>query len=172
MSTVAVSSPLDQLAQPLDYVRVRVATPDDGSGWPPVASEGLWALDFGTGRYQIANAPYFADGLALGDVVEATADADGVLWAGERVHPSGHQTLRVLPPSRGWDAGDIEGAQGFLASLGGGLGVYAEPQHEVIVIDVAPGTDLVKLKAQLDVGRSNGMWRVVEGSVTPDWHAV
>jgi len=39
---------------------------------------------------------WFARGLASGDVVEAKADTDGVLWIVRRLRWSGHMTIRVM----------------------------------------------------------------------------
>ncbi len=155
---------LEDVAQPLDYVRIRFRTHYSA----PVSSEGMWALDFGTGRYQVANVPFFVDGIGLGDIVEAAKDDSGELWAGEVRHSCGHATIRVVPPIGGWEPGDIEQVAARLEGMG--AGVYtAAPDHDVVSLDIPPGINLLQLKATLDIGSHNGMWRIEEGCVTREW---
>ena len=61
------------------------------------AERGLWATPLGGGTYRLANLPWIAPDVALGDVVRAEADRDGVLWAAERTERSGNCTIRVAP---------------------------------------------------------------------------
>ena len=60
-------------------------------------TKGLWATPLGGGTYRVANLPWFVPDVALGDVVRAVADGDGVLWAVERTESRGNCTIRVAP---------------------------------------------------------------------------
>jgi len=46
--------------------------------------------------YQIDNVPFFAKGIAVGDVVSASSDESGLLWFGERISSSGHSTTQLI----------------------------------------------------------------------------
>jgi hypothetical protein len=43
----------------------------DDDGWPPYASECMWADTLGKCRYRLNNIPFFVEGVSFGDVVEA-----------------------------------------------------------------------------------------------------
>ena len=78
-----------------DYVKLhfRLETQDD---WPPAGVESLWAVDQGDGTVRLDNVPWFVRGVACGDVVAASVDEDGVLWAGDVVRPSENCTVRLI----------------------------------------------------------------------------
>lgn len=106
--------------QPTAHVIFELEVED---GWPPVASERVWAFDVGDDRYVIDNVPWFVRDLAVGDVVEAVSrDA--------RTHPvfrrvlerSGHVTIRLICLRSGSLAGDLAKAKEPFARLG----VYVE----------------------------------------------
>ena len=65
--------------------------------WLPYDSEGLWATRSGADVATVDNVPFLQDGVAQGDLVRFSTDADGVHWATERVAASGSCTIRVLP---------------------------------------------------------------------------
>jgi len=65
-------------------------------GWPPVGVETLWCRFTDDGMYQIDNVPFFAKGIAVGDVVSASSDESGLLWFGERISSSGHSTTQLI----------------------------------------------------------------------------
>lgn len=58
--------------------------------------ETLWAIARGDGRYELDNLPWFAYGVSVGDVIEASADEDGVLVFRRVVQKSGNRTVRVM----------------------------------------------------------------------------
>ena len=65
-----------------EVVKIRFGLEQGADGYPPRGNEGLWAAPLGGGAYRVANLPWFVPDVALGDVVHAVADRDGVLWAG------------------------------------------------------------------------------------------
>lgn len=62
----------------------------DGS----VEIESMWAIEVPSG-YKIDNIPFYATGIAVGDVVSAEPDKDGLLRYSGLVSPSGHSTIRL-----------------------------------------------------------------------------
>src|SRR5687767_7926575 len=58
--------------------------------------ETLWAIARGDHRYELDNLPWFAYGVSVGDVVEASPDEDGVLVFERVLHKSGNRTVRVM----------------------------------------------------------------------------
>jgi hypothetical protein len=82
------------------FVTVRFRLEHDDDGWPPAESEGLWAVSLGSDAYRIDNTSWFARNVAADDVFLAEPDADGRLWAGERLRWSGNCTIRVIPDIR------------------------------------------------------------------------
>ncbi len=54
-----------------DFVKVRFDLEVDEDGYPPVGSESLNAIVLGENIFQLDNTPFFVEGIAIGDVVEA-----------------------------------------------------------------------------------------------------
>ena len=57
--------------------------------------ETLWAFDLGDGRYRLDSTPWFQYGVSYQDVVEASPEADGMLFFSRVVAKSGNCTVRV-----------------------------------------------------------------------------
>jgi hypothetical protein len=57
--------------------------------------ETLWAFDLGDGRYRLDSTPWFQYGVSYQDVVEASPEADGMLFFSRVVEKSGRCTVRV-----------------------------------------------------------------------------
>ena len=150
-----------------ELVKVRFNLPSDADGWPPVSSEGLWAVPIGADMYRLDNTPWFARGLAAGDVVEALAGSDGRLWATRRVEWGGRQTIRVIPNRDGPLAGDLKAVLDAFAPLGvSGEGVQ---QFTMVALDIPPDAPLAELKSLLIAGERDGRWHYEEGLVSPEW---
>jgi hypothetical protein len=81
-----------------DRTHVRVVFPlqQDEEGWPPAASEGLWAevTDRG-GEYRVDNIPLWIEGVSVNDIVAARSTPDGIVFT-EVVEKSGHKTIGVF----------------------------------------------------------------------------
>lgn len=58
--------------------------------------ETLWAFDLGGGQYRLDNLPWYAYRVSLGDVIEASPDADGQLRMVGIVSKSGNRTVRLV----------------------------------------------------------------------------
>ena len=69
-------------------------TPDE-DGYPPADWESLWAITRSDGCYEIDNIPFFARGVASGDLVSAH-ESLGQLVFEQVLQSGGHSTLRVI----------------------------------------------------------------------------
>jgi hypothetical protein len=137
-------------------------------GWPPVASERLWAFHLGGDRYRVDNVPWFVRDLAVGDVVRAEApDAHSDPVFVEIVERSDHVTVRVVCFRRGPLQGDLARAlEPFTA-----LGVYGEgaEQYGMLALDIEPSDPLPAIVATLREGVEDGSWEYEEGRITHAW---
>lgn len=62
----------------------------------PTATETLWATPLGDSQYQVDNAPWYARGVAAGDVILCREEPGDLPTFHEVVHPSGNLTARVF----------------------------------------------------------------------------
>ena len=166
-------------------------TPDE-EGWPPIGSETLWTEPMGAGRYRVDSVPFFVPELAVGDVVVATADEQGRLWAQRRESAGGHCTIRVIPLL---DGALLGSTQALLSALSQGLGALgpgvrwesAGPAYSLVAIDLAPevapdltadlaagdaSSGLARVRDWLEAGQRDGAWEYEEACVTPAWLAL
>lgn len=98
--------------------KIVIPLTQDDAGWPPAATESMWATSLGGDRYRIANVPFFAPNLAVNDIVRARTtgvpsdagpDATATPTFLEILEPSEHVTLRLIvhPPTSLEDAVDV-----------------------------------------------------------------
>jgi uncharacterized protein DUF4265 len=78
------------------FVKVVFELPRDKDGWPPAASEGLWAIPVSPDVVLLDNTPFFVRGVAAGDLIRVHREADGQLRAAARLQWSGHCTIRII----------------------------------------------------------------------------
>lgn len=78
-------------------IHIYVQLVQDQDGYPPFEAEEIDAVALGSDEFKVASAPAFAYGLAPGDVVRTTQDADGRLWVVEVVASSTEWVARVIP---------------------------------------------------------------------------
>lgn len=148
-------------------VKVIFELPSDGEGWPPAASESLWAVPVDPGIVRLANTPFFVRGVASGDVLRVRRDADGQLRAGERLEWSGHCTIRVIPFRNGPLAGSLQRVLDAFAPLGvTGEGIR---QFGIVALNVPPGADIAAVKRVLRDGEDDGAWEYEEGCIGDEW---
>jgi hypothetical protein len=150
-------------------VKVVFELPQDEDGWPPVGSEGLWALSMSADVVQLENSPWFVRGVANGDWIRIRRDEHGVLWAEERVKWSGYCTIRVIP----FRSGPLEGSRQRVLEEFVPLGVTGEgvQQYGLVALDVPPDADLAAVKGLLERGQRDGWWEYEEGCVGDAWLA-
>ncbi|OJH35150.1 DUF4265 domain-containing protein [Cystobacter ferrugineus] len=134
-----------------ERVKVVVNLEKDEDDYPPADYEGLWALPVGEGLFRIDNVPFFARGIAYGDIVSATLEQQELRFR-EVVRPSGHSTLRLII----YDEKDIPSVRQFLEELGCDI----ERSHipGLISVDVPPTVPLAVLKRHLDEGEAQERW--------------
>jgi hypothetical protein len=151
-------------------VKVLFELPRDGRGWPPVATEGLWAIPLSERHHvRLDNVPWFACEVATGDVFRVRTDENGVLWALTQVTWSGNCTIRVLVAGNGPLAGDLRQALAMFEPFGvDGEGMA---QYRMLALNVPPEADLAAVKNLLKDGEVAGWWAYEEGCVGDAWKA-
>lgn len=141
--------------------------PDEGDGWPPAASERLWATRVGADIAKLDNIPFFVRGYAWGDLVRFTTNDDGVLQATELVEPSGGCTIRLIPIGNE-RSGDSHQAilDVFLP-----LGVHGEgfSRYNLIALSVPAEVDVAAVKQLVKAGEDANRWHYEEGCITQSW---
>jgi hypothetical protein len=151
-----------------DHVKVRFQLDREDEDWPPVQSEGVWATPSGTDEYRLDNVPWFARGVASGDLVRASGDEDGVLWVDDQVRWSGRYTIRVIPLGGGTPEDEcqavIDAFQPLGADCEGGL-----PAFKIVALDIPPTARLTEIKRLLERGQAEGRWAYEEGCIDPRW---
>ena len=83
-----MSEDLEQIIFPLEV---------DDEGWPPFGAERMWAQKVADGAYRIDNSPFFAEGIALDDIVTALTVREGELpQYGKTISHSGRISLSII----------------------------------------------------------------------------
>jgi hypothetical protein len=140
-------------------VKVIVLLEQDGEDYPPVDYEELWTTPLGEGLYRIENIPFFARGIARGDIVSAAEDDEEKdLIFQEVAEPSGHSTIRLIIYNEYAVPAIVER---FLNQ-----GCDAETTYnKLVALDVPPEVSLEDLKAKLDLGYTQGQWDYEEACI-------
>jgi hypothetical protein len=118
-------------------------------------TETLWVIKREDG-YEIDNIPFYAKEVALGDVVSAKPDANGVLWYSELVRPSGHSTLQLWFSRQE----DVESVREALRQRGCASELSDLPR--LVAVDVPPHVPYASIKALLDQGEQAGQFEYQE----------
>ncbi len=115
-----------------------------------VEFESVWALPSGNG-YKLDNIPFYAKGIAYGDVV-AAVETEGMLLFDGLLEPSNHSTVRI------WfaDAVDVGDTRKTLEAMGCSSEVSDRPR--LVAVDIPPSVSYEEVKAYLDEGEANGRW--------------
>lgn len=151
------------------FVKVVFELPRDDDGWPPAASEGLWAVTVTSDTVRLHNTPWFVRGVANGDLIRVRRSEDGQLWADERLEWSGRCAIRIIP----FKAGPLGGSRRRVLDAFAPLGVTGEgiEQYGMVALDVPPDVDLAAVKRLLEDGTRDGWWDYEEGCVGDAWMA-
>jgi|SRR6218665_640495 len=133
------------------HVKVLISLEQDEDGYPPASVESLWALPKGGGHFQLDNIPFFATGVAWGDIVSASRE-EGAFRFQEVVQSSGHSTLRVAIS----EPADVPAVRALFEQKG----CSVEQSHlpRLIAVDVPPSVPLESLRPVLEAGREQGRW--------------
>ena len=150
-------------------VKVHFDLPVGADGWPPVAVESLWAEPVADDVVRLTNVPWFARGVASGDLIRVERDDDGVLWAAEHLEWSGNCTIRVVPSA----TGPLRGSRQRVLDTFQPFGVTGEgiQQFGLVALEVPPGADLAGVQRVLRAGARDGWWDYEEGCVSDEWVA-
>ena len=138
--------------------RIQFELQQDEDGYPPMASETLWAMDLGNETYELVNIPFFARGVSSGDVVSAP-EVDGLPTFSHVIRRGGHATLRVVL----FDEAVASEARQALVELG----AASEGSHlrTLFSVDVPPMASLAAIRAFLAEGAAAGKWDWEESDV-------
>lgn len=147
--------------KPLDTAPRKVAFSlrRDEDGYPPADSEGLWAIPTDNPfRYIVDNIPFFVEGIALGDEIDAAMQED-LLTFRQMVQDGGHSTLWAFAD----DPSIMASLRETLRNLG--LRTESDPKRGMLAIDVPPQADYSSLRRYLQDGEQAGKWEYAEGAV-------
>lgn len=98
-----------------EYVKIVFELLNAEDGYPPVRSEGLWAVPQGDGgRFLLDNIPFYAKGVSSGDVIRAASNERGELIFQEVLEASGNSTFRVYI----FDESQVQSVRDDLRSIG------------------------------------------------------
>ncbi len=133
--------------------------------WPPYDSESIWAIPLGAGRFRLDNIPFFAKGVAYGDVVHATTrGVTSKLVVDSVLSRSGHSTYRVTPVSDDKKP-RFEDALTHLVKLGCQIERF---QNDLIVaVDIPPGVPVQSVYSFLETQEDYGVLDFEEGYYNP-----
>jgi hypothetical protein len=132
-------------------VKVVVALEKDEDDYPPADYENLWAVPVGQGLFRIDNIPFFAQSIALGDIVAASPE-EGFLHFKEVVQPSGHSTVRLII----YDKAEVPKVIEHFKQLG----CESEGSHipGLIAFDVPPSVSWTVIQRELEAGHMQERW--------------
>ena len=131
-------------------VKVSFRLTRDADDYPPADWEHLWAIPRDADQFELDNIPFFARGVASGDLVSARSDGDQLVF--DQVTLSGgHSTVRVIM----YDTSQKAAVRDELAKLG----CESEGSHlpSLFSVDVPPTVDyanvisLLEGKAKADI---------------------
>ena len=108
--------------------------------------ETMWATPMGGSRYRLENSPFYAYRVSWQDIVEAHADATGLLLFSRVVAKSGHRTVRLIINPGIDEAPERKQILEDLIALGCSYEGY-NPRY--FSIDLPPGVDLSAVAALL-----------------------
>lgn len=138
-------------------VKVIVLLEQDDEDYPPVDYEELWTTPLGEGLYRIENIPFFARGIARGDIVSAAEEDEDLIFH-EVAEQSGHSTIRLIVYNEYAVPAIVER---FLDQ-----GCDAETTfNKLVALDVPPEVSMETLKEKLDLGYTQGQWDYEEACI-------
>ena len=104
---------------------------------------------------QVQNVLLLQEGVAEGDVVRFTTDAEGRHWAVERVEASGNCTIRVLPVPAGPLDPSAQAVHERLSPFGPGGEVFSD-EFPLVAFNAPAASDLAGIKSLLVHGVADG----------------
>ena len=142
-------------------VKLIIPLEKDAEDYPPVDYEEIWSTPSGEGLFRIENIPFFARGLARGDIVSAVAEQDQdqqVLRIQEVVEVSGHSTIRLLIKHEESVPAIVEKfeRQGCESEITFG---------NLVALDVPPSVSLEEILEKLEMGFAQAEWEYEEACI-------
>lgn len=145
-------------AQGASQVKIIVLLEREEADYPPYDYEELWATPVGEGLLRIENVPFFARGIARGDIVSAVSEGE-VLRFQEVSQASGHSTIRLI-------VSDKEAVPGVVARFEG-QGCRSElTLDKLVALDVPPTVPLEALREKLEMGFAQSQWDYEEACIS------
>ncbi len=134
---------------------VKVLFEFEGTSSDEVEIESMWAIRCEEG-YLIDNIPFYALGVACGDLIQAHKDDAGMLRFERVTVPSGHCTVRL------WFAReeDVPQVREQLDSLGASSEVSNLPR--LVAVDIPPNVQYKRIKTFLDQGLASEVFEYEE----------
>jgi hypothetical protein len=151
----------------VDRVKLRYRLTPDPDGWPPVASEDLWAVLVSPDVARVDSIPWFVQNVALGDLIRVSGDQDGLLKPLEKLRWSGNCTIRVVSLLETDANTQLRGVMEELAEFG--VSGEVLQQYEMVALNVPASADVSRVKAFLDRGETDGIWSYDEGCIGGRW---
>jgi hypothetical protein len=149
-----------------ERIRVRFVLEQDDEGWPPAASEDIWAVPISPEVARVDSIPWFVQNIALDDLIGVRSVGEGRATYAEKLRWSGNCTIRIVPLADGPAAGIRE-----LVDLLSPYNVEIEivEQFGIVAANVRSSVNVVALKKLLDQGERRGIWSYEEGCVGGSW---
>jgi hypothetical protein len=159
---------MEQDDQPLVHVVFPLEVDD---GWPPVSAERVWAARVRNDTYRVENAPWFALGVAAGDIVYAVApDDDSWPVFVEKREWSGNCTIRLILAQDGELEGDPQAVLDRFTPFG--IDGEVAAKYRLVALTVPPSAPVRQVKDVLRRGEAEGWWAYEEGCVGDNWRAL
>ncbi len=140
-------------------VKVLFSLQQDEDGYPPVASESLWAKPTTEGLFELDNIPFYAQGVSCKDVVAAEPSVEGTFTFKGVVKRSGHSTIRVVALKHD----EMQPLQQELERLGASWEGSGQPR--LIAVDVPPEVDIQRIWHFLQGGMNEGRWDYEDAAI-------
>jgi hypothetical protein len=141
------------------HVKVHFDLVQDEYGYPPSASESLWALQASDSTFELDNIPFFARGVSCHDLVSAEVIQNGHYQFVELLQEGGHSTLRVLPISRDQQP-DVTQMREKLRNMGCTVELFGS--MTLLAVDVPPELPISRVRELLNSERG---WDYEESSL-------
>ena len=131
----------------------------DSEGYPPVSSEGLWAIELPNGNMRIDSIPFYVRGISKDDEVQFERDQHGELWYRGLVRPSKNSTFRLFVSS-------VEALQEIRSDLNA-LGAESEANETagLIAVGVLGHTPIGPVLAYMMDGKVQGRFDFEEAAL-------
>jgi hypothetical protein len=139
-------------------IKIAFRLEQDEDGWPPTSWELMWAFPRSGDTAELDNIPFFAKGVASGDLVVFSRDEDQLTFAGLLL-PGGHSTIRVIMYELDQKAATREALEA--------MGCETEGSHlpSLFAVDVPPNADYQRVTEFLNEKSVADVLEYEEGAI-------